>query len=396
MPPPATDSPEIVETSKLRPAYCLEGADQWKLDVARAAIVQAVGGGEADFSPRKDYLGDVPLAGAVDLLREALGDLDTAPMFGPSKLVFLSGLERVIKRMRLGTAEPGQGNEEEGAAEDSAAVGSASQAIVDMVESYLKRPSPYGVVVFEAEKLDKRKALGKLLSDPKLCMLVDVSSAAEAAGWERTAEDEESARWIAAMARELGLSLKGKALAELAESVEGDLGLARAALLKLRDFAWPRREISSADVAALVPEARTGIIFDLLAALAEGKRERGLLLLRNLASRGEPGPKIVGGLRWVCEMLLRVKELAEERRERDAYRIRGFAPRAEGFLAVARRLKRETLISWMLLLAEADWALKSSPADEEVLLEVLAARLTRALDEEGSVRRRRAVVSNER
>lgn len=387
---------KLVDLEKLRPAYCLEGADQWKLDLVREAIAQAVGGSDPDLAPRKFYLGDVPLEGALELLREAFGDLNTAPMFGPKKLIFLSGLERVITRMRLGASESRPEGEEE-LAEESAEMGSLSQAIVQAVESYLRRPSPYGVVVFEAERLDKRKALAKLLSNPKLCLLVDTSSAAEHTGWERESAEEESSRTIAAMARELGLVLKGAALAGLAESIEGDLGLARSALLKLRDYVSPRTEVQPADIAELVPEARSGIIFDLLTALAAGKRAEGLALMRNLFSRGEPAPKIVGGLRWLCEVLLRVKELVDAGREREAYKVRGFAPRADEFLAVVRRLPQATLVSWVLLLAETDRALKSSVADETVTLEMLAARMTRAAaGEQGRERRLGVNVSEKR
>lgn len=389
--PARSELPESLEAKKLRPAYCLEGADQWKLDLSREAIARAVAGDDPDFQPRKYYLGEAPLAGALELVREALADLNTAPMFGPKKLVFLSGLDRVLKRMRLGAAEAAEELEAE-EAEASADVASISEQFVEAIGSYLRRPSPYGVVVFEAEKLDKRKALGKLLSNPKLCFLVDVSSVAEGAGWGR--EEEGASREIARMADEHGLVLKGSALAELAESVEGDLGLAHSALLKLRDYIWPRKEIQSADVAELVPEARTGIVFDLLAALASGNRQQGITLMRNLHSRGEAGPRIVGGLRWVCEVLLRVKELVEQRREREAYRIRGFPPRAEEFLRVTRQLPRETLVSWMLLLAETDWALKSSPADEEVALEVLAARMTEAVARASDSRPRATIGEN--
>lgn len=384
----APDLERVLGTGKRKPAYCLEGADQGRLDLARQALLRAVGGRDPAFEPRRYFLGDVPPGGALDRLREAIGDLNTAPMFGPRKLVFLSGLEHLLKRMGAAPSAgerdeeesaPGRGRSEE-AAEELEETSSSSQLFVQTLESYLRAPSPYGVLVLEAEKLDRRKRLGKLLADPKFCQLVDVSSPAEASEWHKAELTQEASARIAALAKDLGLGLIGNALAELTESVEGDLGLARAALLKLRDYIAPRTEIDSADVAEMVPEARSGIIFDLLAALAAGEREQGITLIRNLYSRGERGPRILGGLRWVCEVLLRVKELATEGREREAYRIRGFAPRDREFAMVASKLSRETLISWMVLLAETDVAIKSSPPDEQVVLEFLAARMTGAAD----------------
>ena len=382
----ATDLERVLGTAKRKPVYCLEGADQGRLDLARGALIGAVGGRDPAFQPGRYDMGDVPLSGALDLLREAIGDLNTAPMFGPRKLVFLSGLERVLKRM--GAVPSAREREEEEpeagrdrskeAAEESEEAGSLSQLFAQTLESYLRAPSPYGVLVLEAEKLDRRKRLGKLLSDSKLCQQVDVSSPAEASEWDKAELMQEASAGIAALARDLGLVLKGSALAELSESVQGDLGLARAVLLKLRDYIAPRTEIESADVAEMVPAARSGIIFDLLAAFASGEREQGITLMRNLYSRGERGPRILGGLHWVCEVLLRVKELAAEGREREAYRIRGFAPRDREFALVASKLSRDTLISWIVLLARTDVAIRSSPPDEQVVLEFLAARMTAA------------------
>jgi DNA polymerase III delta subunit len=210
---------------------------------------------------------------------------------------------------------------------------------VGELEEYLAAPVDFTVLVFEVAKLDRRTRVARLLQDR--CERHEVEPL----------EDRE------------------------AETVA--MGMARVELEKLRAYADPGAEVTSADVTAIVTSARKFNIFELVDLLAERRRADALARLRQLLEGGENAIGIVGLLAWLYRQLMIVQAMPKNTPAwKAAQALRAPRSRVEALLRQARRFSPRELSEGLGALQEADVNLKSSPASPEGVLEMLIVRLT--------------------
>jgi DNA polymerase-3 subunit delta len=231
-------------------------------------------------------------------------------------------------------------------------------------------------LIFEAEELDQRRKLFKILLEHALVVSVNLSDEKD--------EDKRLMHAIAScraflpkMAQELGVTLEPAVVEDLAEATNGSLALARSELEKLALYVGERRRITAEDVEHLVASARQYSVWQFAGILAQRNRAQALAFLRSVLQEGEQPEMVVGALAWMYRRLLEVQELPHGLNAgMVAGKLRMRYDTAELALREAPRIPRERLVAGLHALAEADSRLKSGNPDDAALMEFLATQLT--------------------
>ncbi|MBN2056234.1 DNA polymerase III subunit delta [bacterium] len=92
--------------------------------------------------------------------------------------------------------------------------------------------------------------------------------------------------WVTQIAGELGVRLDLQAFQLLRQRVDGDMWSLKTELDKLAAYVGGKGRISTEDVAAVVPQSRTEVIFELVDALVAMEREKTLELLNRILDSG--------------------------------------------------------------------------------------------------------------
>ena len=316
------------------PAILLEGTDPYLRDRCRAALIEKFVPEEArDWAITK-------ISAAGGGWEQMLERAQTVPMLSPHQVVFLDGMEALE---RLGDE--------------------AAEEVGKALRAYLKNPAPFSIVVFEAEKLDGRRWVAKLLEANAL--VVELSTGGE----------DVNALTLE-MARELDAEIDLAAAADLAEAVNGEPAKIRLELEKLSLYAAGRK-IERADVDSLVVSAKKYTVWKLTEVLAARDRRAALEFLDCLLREGEQPAGIVGALAWMYRKLIEAKELPPGTNQFQAARDLNMRPDGAGIaMAQSRKIPREQLLEGIVALAEADSALKSGGPNPRATVEFLIARLT--------------------
>lgn len=268
-------------------------------------------------------------------LGQVLGQGAMRPMLSPRQVLVLSELDGVV--------------EEEWA----------------YLEEYFAAPVDFTVLVFEAEKIDRRTRGARLLLEHCEVHLADSPT------------DSQAVAAAERFARDLGVKLEPQAAEELIFALGTDQGRLRMEVEKLRVHVGAGSEVRTADVAALVSPARQFGIFELVDLLAEGRRADALLRLRQLVEWGESPVGVVGLLTWFYRQLLTAQGLPRGTPTWKAAQVlRAPRSRVEQLVRQARKWPSERLREAFAALLEADLTLKSSPPNPTAVLEMLVARLT--------------------
>ncbi len=327
-------------------AVLLLGTDSYLRDETRKLLIEAcVPAGARDWGVLRLSLEDTSL-------HRVFQQAQTRPMLAPRQAVIVSGVQAL-----------------EGLGEE------AREAAARQIETYLKDPAPFSLLIFEAASLDARMRIFKALQSGALVVSVNMAEGADRDG--RPAAVTASLPVIAKLAQELGVRLEGSAAEELAEALDGELGRIRMELEKLATYAGETKRITAEDVDALVVSDQKSSVWQLADMLAERKGGRAIELLHRLIAEGEQLPMILGGLAWMYRKLI---EAQEAPRHLDGWAAAGYlkmrAETAKLALASARRIPRARLMSGLAALYEADSQLKGGAADQRAVMEFLVARLT--------------------
>lgn len=323
----------IIEKGKAAPAIVLLGSDPYLRDRCRNALVDKfVPAGAREWAVSK-----IPAAGGG--LQELLGRAQMAPMLSPLQVLILQDAEALER-----------GGDD------------AMDETAEALAGYLKNPSPFSIVLFEAEQLDRRKKLFKVLSAS--AVLVELSS------------DVDAVSLVFHMAREIGADIGRDAASELADAVDGEPARIKLELEKLSLYA-AGRQISSSDVDALVVSAKKYTVWKLADAFAARDRRSAMTFLDSLLREGEQPAGIVGALSWMYRKLVEASELPLGTNQYSAAKDLGMRPDTAAIaLQQARRISREQLLAGIAILAEADSTLKSGATNPRATLEFVLARLT--------------------
>ncbi len=323
-----------LESEQGVPAVLLLGSDSFLRDKLRALLVEKL-------VPEAARAWAVQRLSAKDVSEdEILQQAQSMPMMSPRQVIFVEGADAWEKL--------GEESREE---------------LVQALEKYFADPAPFTTLVFEAEKLDARMKLCKVLTGKALVVSL-------------TLGDEAGAPFVLEMARELGAELDEACAAQLLDLVNSDLARAHTELEKLATFAG-RRRITPADIDALVISSKKYDVWQLADILALRKRDRAMIFLDNLLRNGEQPPALVGAMAWMYRKLLEAQELPSHTQDWQAARQLGMrGDTAEQAVRQSRNIPREQLLDGLAALGEADSRLKKGKIDQRAVMEFLVARLT--------------------
>jgi len=325
------------------PGILLLGRDAYLRDLCRARLAAA-------YAPEgaREW-GVTRFSAAEDSLDRILCQAQTLPLLVPQQVVFVEEVEAFEK---LG--DRGREN------------------AVDRLAAYLHDPAPFTVLVLEAEALDQRMKLFRMLSEKTLVVAVELGA---------KPEDREAlaASMALEMAREMSAELDRDAAEELAESCDADLARIHSELAKLAAYVGERKRIRRADVQALVIAAKKHTVWQLAELLATGQRPRALEFLESLLREGEQPAGLVGAMAWMYRKLIEAQELPVHLSPWQAAQSLAMRPEmAEHALRHARKIPRGRLLEGLAALYEADSRLKSGFRDPRAVMEFLLVRLTSA------------------
>ncbi len=230
------------------PPVCLFlGQEQHQRDRCRRTLVESfLPEQERESGLIRHDLSEMSLAAVLD-------DARTLSLFSPQRLIWASSAEAAAK---------------EGSSEELA--------------SYLQRPTPDVVLVFECSRYEF-EGEDKARLERVRKFFQAVPTVVEFKRFQPEAA-RELARQLAAQAR---LKISADALDFLAEAVGYEAARIAVEIEKLSLLSAEGSTVGLEEVAQVVPEARAGTIFSLVAALGRGDRMASLQLLDTLTRGGE-------------------------------------------------------------------------------------------------------------
>jgi DNA polymerase-3 subunit delta len=329
-----------LESGKTVPALLLLGSDSYLKDICRKKLIETyVQEGTREWAVGR-------FSAKEDSPDTVLGQAQMLPMLAPRQVIFWSDMKVLEK-----------GDEE------------TRKSNVKKIAAYLDDPAPFTVLVLDADELDARMGLFKLLSEKVITVDCEPSESMEVRlGLAVTMAEE--------MARELKIQMDQDAAQALAENTNAVLARIRTELEKLATYAGDRKRIRREDVEALVISDQKYSVWELSGMLASGDRQSAMLFLESLFREGEQAVGMVGAMAWMFRKLIEVQDLPRGAGEWDAVRLGMRKETAQLALKYAPRIPREQLVSGVQYLSEADSQLKSGIAEPRAVLEFLIARLT--------------------
>jgi DNA polymerase-3 subunit delta len=313
---------------KLQPIYLVLGEEAFLRRQVIDAIRSGVDVGAAAAFNEDRWVATDTTASAV------VGAAQTAPMMAPQRYLLLTGVEKWDRK--------GDTN-------------------LDDLATYASDPAPFSVLVVAAPKVNGSRKLVKLAKKSGFLVTCDALSRRELPGW------------VSRRAKAMGHPLERGLADAIAELAGPDLSTVVDALERLSLYVGEGKPIDEAALVAVVTRVRQETVWALVDALAVRDLGKALAALGDVYSRDE-GPRLLGAIAWRVRQLLKFESaLRAGRSGKDAAKAAGVAPfKARELERTVRRLPAGVLERWLLLLAEADLALKGSKrAGSEVIASML-------------------------
>lgn len=337
------------------PAACLLlGPESFQRDYCRSALIETfLAAEERESGLVRLDLNEVGLEAVVD---QAM----TPSLFASRRVILVRNAEAALPRGRAaGAADEGAGG-----AEDA-----------KLLARYLERPAEEVVLVFEAARY---AAEGE---DKARLERVRKFYAAMPAVVECFPMAPDQARRLARnLARRAQLAIGEAELDLLAESLGWDAARIAVEIEKLALWAQAGTTVTAADVAALVPEARTAGIFELADALAARDRRRALEVLDLLVRQSEYLPLALASLSGQLRLALAAQQGGWRRPEQilaEASRlgIRMWPARAQQISRTAAAFPPRDLREALKLVYQVDKGLRDVRPDDRTTIEAFIFRL---------------------
>jgi DNA polymerase-3 subunit delta len=337
-----------VKRGDIPPVALFLGQEGYNRKRCREALIAASPGVEAEQYDASE----TPLAAIVD-------DARAMSLFASERLIFVNGAEAAVPRtLRSDDDEEGGSSGPSGGA--------------DVLEAYVKSPTPGVTVVFEATRWDfegddktkserARKFYGAIV---------------EVVEFRRFGVDEARGE-LDRIARAANVRLDPQAAEALVEALAADVSRIAIEIEKLSLYGKP---IAADDLPLLVPDARQSTIFALVNAVGRRDRARSLETLDALVREGEYLPLALTFLATQFRMAL----VAKEANLRGASQVQGhfqragvqmWGSRAEQVSVTAGKFSKEQLERGLKLIFETDRDLRSARPDDRTVVENFVIRL---------------------
>lgn len=322
--------------------YSLSGDDDFTIRETLAGMKESVG--------TPDVLDvNIVTLGADVSLDEFTANASTVPFLADKRLVLVEGL--------LGRFERGGGRRS-----GSAANGKKGLAEWERLPVVLASVPESTDVVFVDGRLSASNPLLKLIQERVTARTFNPPG------------PRELRMWIADRARSEGAQIEERAVQMLAETIGSDLPVIASELRKLALVA-SGRAIAAEDVDRMVSYAQESNIFASVDAIVEGRVSEALGLVHGLLEGGSPTGYLITMIARQVRLLILAKEIGARRlstgEASQRLRLSGYPLRKT--LYQADRFSMERLVEIHRMLLEADLAMKSTGADDELILDTLIA-----------------------
>ena len=325
---------------RIGPLYLVMGEESFLVDRVMRALRGAV-----DLGAAAAFNEDRFVAPEVDVDR-VLAAARTVPMMAPKRLVVLSSVERWDNK---GSSRGGEHP-------------------LDALAAYAEDPLDTTVLLLCAGKINGSRRLVKAAK--KGGFLVSCA----------TLKRHELPGWIRQTAKAAGHPMDGSAADTLAELVGPDLGPVADALERLSLYVGEGAPIDGDAIAAVITRVRQETVWQLVDALATRDLGAALAALDDAYDARDRGLPLLGTVAWRVRQLLKFHAaLSRGRSAKVAAKTAGVAPFKAGEVErIVRRLSGTVLERWLMLLSEADLALKGSKRSGEEVLATMIVDMCRS------------------
>ena len=232
---------------------------------------------------------------------------------------------------------------------------------------YLKSPSETTFFIFCEKEVDKRK---------------DIYKAADKLGLTLCCEEQDAdtlKRWISGKLQAEGKSISPRAAAFFIERVGTDMSNISTEIEKLICYCIDRSEIKEEDIEAVCANWLTSRIFAMTDAIASQDQKRAINLYYDLLALKEPPAKILALITRQFNIMLQVKEMVENRRDKGQIASAvGLAPFLVGkYSSWAASYSYKELKEALELCASNDEAVKTGKLDYIISVEMVIIGTTR-------------------
>jgi DNA polymerase-3 subunit delta len=327
--------------------------------------------GEDDFSAAEDLRHLVAAVGTDDLREANVTQMTAAEFtierFGSAAMVvpFLADRRLVVIRGLLGAGE-GQRTGRPRAITKRRPANEKPPG--DGIGPLLEQLPPTTDVVFIEGKISA--------SNPLLGVIKELGSERAIIKDFPPLRKDSLVNWVRQRAQQKGAPIDNSAVAEIVESVGGNLWAMDSELEKLAIYCIGRT-IGLEDVVAMVSSTRESNVFELVDAIMARRPNVALEAMDRLLNDGAGGPYLISMIARQTRMLAIAQELMRTKIPQAEW-----APRlgtGSDFVVrktsdQARRFTPEAVVELYRLLVEADLAMKSSDSTEELVLTELLAR----------------------
>jgi DNA polymerase-3 subunit delta len=337
---------------EMPPAVLLLGPEAYQ----RRRIKEGLTAAFAEGAVAQLDLSEVSLAAILD-------DARALSLFASDRLIWVVNAEAALPRATK-SSDDDEAESESGAAGDAAALA-----------AYLRDPTPGVVLVFEAIRFDfegddkrRQDRVRKFYA-----AIHDVVDLRRFAVHEARAEAE-------SLVRRAGLAIDPAALELLVEALGADVARIAVEVEKLALYAGTRT-VSTDDIAALVPDARSTTIFALVNALGRRDRTRALELLDTLSREGIYLPLALAFLSTQFRLAMAAREAGlKSAPQIQAHFTRLGVPmwgsRADQVYQTVAKFGKPQLERAMKLISEADRGLRDARPDDRIVMEQFLWKLT--------------------
>jgi DNA polymerase-3 subunit delta len=231
----------------------------------------------------------------------------------------------------------------------------------EKLAEYLNAPSETAYFIFTESEIDKRSKLFKA-----------VQSNGYAA--EFTVQDEQTLKkWIAGVLGRDGKKITENTVQLLLQKTGTDMENIQMELEKLVCYCMDKEIVTAEDVEAICTTRISNHIFDMVNAIADGRRREALQLYYDLLALKEPPMRILFLIARQCNLLMQVKEMRSH-----GYDSKAIAPKigvppfiAGKYITQAGRFKPSVLRSAVEQCVASEEAVKSGRMNDMMSVEIL-------------------------
>ena len=315
--------------SGLKPLYLLLGAESYLRGVAAQTIADAA----LNETPLREF-NEMSFTLLNDAVQSAVAAAEQLPMMAERRVVKI----RDFSKLR--------------------------DADEQVLIAYVKNPSPSTVMIFQADELDKRKALTKALLDNS--QVVDFAPL----------KDAEAKAWCKTRLKELKISADDQVLNEIIRLVGTDVQTLSTELDKLTSAAIETKRIDLDLVDDLIGRSRELSNFELGDHLMANNRKRALETLHRLLDDGAEPVMLVGLIAGNYHRLALGKYLLTSGGPQEVFRSINMPPfKRDSYISTLQRADPAKIARGIRLIADVDLAIKTSQATPRLQLEMLVCEL---------------------